>query len=149
MASHNPTNGQPISRSESTSVLSRPSDPHEALGLPAGSGLGPAFVQATVVTVLAFVALTVGPHFYEKWFPEAPAEAKAPDTAPEPAKTETPKPADPVATKPPTDATATKPPAGTKPDFLDKIGETGTKPTNPKANPLDKKDDDLFKDIDK
>ena len=124
----------------------RKKTPAESLGLPAGSGLMKPFLQAGAVTLVLLALLTVIPHFVD---PPKNAEAKG-ATLPAAEKQdpqETPKePPTKAGTEPVAKGPAVKAPPG-KGDILDKLGENGTKTVSPKVNPLDKKDDDLLKDI--
>jgi hypothetical protein len=126
-------------------------NPDEVLGSGARQGLGAALIQATIITAVTLVALTVGPLLYNqaapaaKHTPEKDAkvaepEAKTATPAPSPAPTVTP----PATTKGTTSAEKDK-----DKDFLNKIGATETKKAPPKVNPLEKSADDLFKDLDK
>jgi hypothetical protein len=124
--------------------------PAESLGLAAGSGLLKPFLQAAAASLILLALLTVVPYFVD---PPKSAEAKGPPPIPErqePAPSETPK--DQQPSKPGPEGTAKTPtpasPKGNKgDDILNKLGENGTKTASPKVNPLDKKDDDLLKDI--
>ncbi len=162
----NNSNGQ-TPRAESAVPPTGPSDalrrigtrsPQEALGLPAGTGLFKPFLVATVLTAVAFAALTVGPYYWEKSHPPAgkegsPAAGNTPEspapTAPSPSVA--PQPSSPENGSP----KSPSPPSGTpdlgksagKDDILGKLGESGTKVVPARVNPLDKKDDDLLKDI--
>ena len=154
---NNSTNGQmnAATRPADSPVLTetlkrlRNQTPAESLGLPAGSGLMKPFLQAGAATLILLALLTVVPYFVD---PPKSAEAKGPAVPEkqEPAPTETPK--DQGSPKPGPDNTASKATTpGTKgnkaDELLNKLGETGTKTASPKVNPLDKKDDDLLKDI--
>ena len=98
------------------------------------------------VALVLLALLTVIPHFVD---PPKNAEAKG-ATLPAAEKQdpqETPKePPTKAGTEPVAKGPAVKAPPG-KGDILDKLGENGTKTVSPKVNPLDKKDDDLLKDI--
>jgi hypothetical protein len=151
---NNSSNGQlTASRPADSPVLTetikrlRNQTPAESLGLPAGSGLMKPFLQATVACLILLALLTVVPYFVDP-----KVEAKGPPPIPERQEsTETPK--DQPSPKPGSDANAKAPTApGPKgnnkaDDLLNKLGETGTKTAPLKVNPLDKKDDDLLKDI--
>lgn len=116
-----------------------------------GSLLGASLMAAGGFAVLLAV-LTFGPFLFTKAQPAANA-------APTPAeKPESPPAAQAVAPAPksPADNSPKAPAAGTsvagkqpakKDDILDKLGESGTKTAPAKVNPLDKKDDDILKDI--
>jgi hypothetical protein len=128
----------------------RTQTPAESLGLPAGSGLMVPFLQAAVITLTLLALLTVVPYFVD---PPKQAEAK---NTPTPAEKQDPADA-PKAVEPPskagTEPVAGKLPAagpkapGNKSDILDKLGENATKTASPRINPLDKKDDDILKDL--
>lgn len=117
----------------------RAMSPEESLGVKETSGLMKPFIQAFVVTLILFTALTIGPYFYEKAFPTAPKAQK-----------EKPAEAAAVAPKPPEgDNTAKKsdgPPAKVagKKDINDTLGESGVKKGTP-ANPFDTKEVDPLK----
>jgi hypothetical protein len=120
--------------------------PAESLGLPAGTGLLKPFLQAGAATLVLLALLTVIPHFVD---PPKSAEA---NTTPPAGEKQEPQ-AQPKDQTPPKTASdpLAKVPAGKAPpgkgDILEKLGENGTKTASPKVNPLDKKDDDLLKDI--
>lgn len=122
--------------------------PAESLGLPAGSGLLKPFLQATVACLILLALLTVVPYFVDPPRSEAKGPPPIPER-PEPAPGETPKDQNP--SKANTDGTPKTQTTGAKgnkgDDILNKLGENGTKSASPKVNPLDKKDDDLLKDI--
>ncbi|MDB5306109.1 MAG: hypothetical protein JWO38_311 [Gemmataceae bacterium] len=126
--------------------------PQESLGLASGNSLLWPFVQASVVTAILFAALTAGPYLWEKQ-PAAAADSGQPAKTENPAATPPPASPAPPPTTPAPDTTAkkpadvTRPPTGGKKDITDVLGESGTKPASPKVNPLDKKEDDLLKDI--
>lgn len=119
--------------------------PQESLGLAVESGLLRACIQAGVVTVVLLAALTVGPYLWDRQFPPAaksgpPAKAET-ATTPEP-----PTAPDPTPKKSPTPpAEASKSP--NKSEIVGKLGENVAKPASPSVNPLDKKDDDILKEI--
>lgn len=119
--------------------------PAESLGLPAGNGLMKPFLQATAACLILLVLLTVVPYFVDP----PKSEAKGPPPIPErnePA--ETPKDQPPAKASPEANSKVSTPNTkGNKGDILDKLGENGTKTVSPKVNPLDKKDDDLLKDL--
>lgn len=130
----------------------RGKDPREILGEITKSGLVRATVQATIGTLIVIVLFTVGPYLVDKQFP---ATAKA---TPKPAATTTPAAATPTpaatasAETPAATSASTSTPASTSPTanptaVLNKLGENETKKASPKINPLDKKDDDLLKDL--
>ena len=121
----------------------RNQSPAESLGLPAGNGLMKPFLQAAAATAILFVLLTVIPYFVDT---PKPVEAKGtPPTVEKQEPAEAPKPP-PTATAGPEAKAPTLSPKG-KADVLDKLGENGTKTAPAKVNPLDKKDDDILKDI--
>ena len=128
--------------------------PQESLGLAARGGLVAASVQAAIGFAVLFAALTFGPYFWEKSHaatkPGAPEKGDAPVAA-QPSTPVAPPPStpDPSAAKlPPAGApVAGKQPAAKGGDLLDKLGESGTKAAPAKVNPLDKKDDDILKDL--
>ena len=123
----------------------RNQSPSESLGLPTGNNLGKPFLQATIITAVLFALLTVGPYFLDKG---KSAEAKA--NAPSADKQE---PAEPAKTPPATspEALPKNPQANAKApskgDIIDKLGENSKKTAPTSVNPLDKKDDDILKDI--
>ena len=126
----------------------RARSPQESLGVESNRGLFKAFVLATLLTGVALAALTVGPYYWNKLKPAAPpaAPANPADSSPTP-----PAPAPAPSTTP--DQTAKGPnanPVTPKPkgkDVTDVLGESGVKTGTPKVNPLDKKDDDIFKEL--
>lgn len=128
----------------------RQQTPTEALGLGADVSLFRSCVHAGLITLVLFAIFTAGPYF---WGKSKPAPEAAPAAAPTP-ETPAPTPSTPPPGQVPNDPVAAKaPPTGPAPagkaDLLDKLGESGTKSANPKVNPLDRKDDDLLKDLDK
>ena len=139
----------PAARVTETLRVLRNRSPQQSLGVNAESGLLKAFLQSTVMILAVLAALTVGPYIWDKQHPAAAQPAK-PDAVekqeaavPSPATT-TPGP-EAIAKKPvdvPKDSTKTPP----KKDILDILGESGSKEGNP-LNPLDKKQDDLLKDL--
>lgn len=119
----------------------------ESLGLPEGNGLMMPFTVATLATLFLLLLLTLVPYLLNKSNP--PAEKPAP-----PANTDkdAPTPSQPASTpaspSPTPDASSKiNPRPEGKGDILNKLKETGTKTEKPSVNPLDKKDDDLLKDI--
>ncbi len=129
----------------------RTRSPRDVLGQSARSDLLVASLVAGIGFVALFAGLTVGPYYWEKWqaTANAPAPAEKPD-APPPGPPVAPAPSvpDPGASNklPPGGSPVSgKPPA--KGDILDKLGENGTKAAPTKVNPLDKKEDDILKDI--
>jgi hypothetical protein len=123
----------------------RSQSPSESLGLPTGNNLTRPFIQATVITAVIFAALTVGPYLFDS---SAPAETKgkAANSAEKQEPGESPKGQPTESTPKSPIANSGKPPAG-KSDILDKLGENSKKSAPAAVNPLDKKDDDLLKDI--
>jgi len=163
MSTKNGTPGTTASTTPSTDVSNyrdrfRGRAPSEMLGLPRESSLRGSFVLATLTTAVLFVALTVLPYYLPKVFgsaePTTPVEApKVEAPKPEPTKPDAKTPATaqtPVkkgeAATTPTTAAATP---LKSPDLLDKLKESGVKTASPKVNPLDKKDDDILKDLDR
>lgn len=123
--------------------------PNDALGLSAPTGLIKASIQAGVVFAVLLAALTVGPYYWDKSQANTKATPDATDKGDKPAAPvpQAPPPSvpDPKGPNPVAGGPGPKPPG--KGDLLDKLGETGTKGAPTKTNPLDKKDDDLLKDI--
>lgn len=151
-----PQNGQlPATRPESAGAVPprtpRTQTPKEALGASAGSGLFMASIQAGIGFAIVLGALTIGPYYWEKSQANAnpgPAEKeKAGTPAPnQPPVAPAPSSPDPNTKQPTGDPTAgAKQPK--KDDIINKLGESGTKTAPAKVNPLDKKDDDILKDI--
>jgi hypothetical protein len=154
-----PQNGQlPVTRPETVAPTAAPREPRtqtpkEALGASAGSGLFMASIQAAVGFAVVLGALTFGPYFWEKSQANAtpsPAQGEKGKAAPAanqlpvaPAPS-SPNPA-PSGKLPPGNPTVGKQPG--KGDIVDKLGENGRKTAPAKLNPLDKKEDDLLKDI--
>ena len=125
----------------------RARSPQESLGLQTQRGLLKAFLLATVGTSMVFAALTVVPYLMHKAKPADEQPTPAAAGVNEPAMATTPSstpPADQTAKAPPTDTG--KPKAKGK-DLPDVLGESGVKTGSPKVNPLDKKDDDIFKEL--
>lgn len=125
----------------------RGKNPHEILGEITKSGLIKATIQATVATIVVVAVFTVGPYVAAKQFPATTkpdatpsTESKAATPSTSSAPTPTPGDASPAAT--PSPSTTVNPN-----DVLTKLGENDTKKSSPKVNPLDKKDDDLLKDL--
>jgi hypothetical protein len=147
-------NGEPQRGQSAATHTSEPgSSSAQAFGPSGGSGLLKASLQAGVGFAIVIAGLTFGPYFWEKSHAAtnaAPKPSEKGDTpsASQPAVAPAPTPADPNAGSkaPPSSPTAGKPPNG-KDDILNKLGENGTKAAPTKVNPLDKKDDDLLKDI--
>ncbi|WP_020475128.1 hypothetical protein [Zavarzinella formosa] len=127
--------------------------PEESLGVNTKNSLLRASIQAGIVTGVLFAALTIVPYVLAKVFPPAPKEVKqtpaetettAPTTAPASTTKET---APTQTAKKTPDGPAVPPKTAGKKDIMDVLGETGAKPSNPRVNPLDKKEDDLLKDL--
>lgn len=116
---------------------------------PDAGGLLKASLQAGAGFVVLFAGLTFGPYFWDKSQAASKADPKPAEKAepkpaePQPPTAPTPSPADPSAK---TGAPVVGKPPG-KDDIVSKLGENGTKTAPAKVNPLDKKDDDLLKDI--
>lgn len=144
------SNGTPMPTDVSDMLRQlRSRSPQESLGVSEQSGLGRSFIQATIITAIVFALLTLGPYFYEKAYPPAPKQAKT-------HANENPENANPTPSNPSADNTAkkgpetltTQPKVAGKKDILDVLGESGTKSGTPKGgNPLDRKEDDLLKDL--
>jgi hypothetical protein len=142
------TTGSPDGVAETLPQLPKRSV-QESLGLPPGTGLFIPFTVATVGIMLLLIVLTVIPYVTDsgRTTPENPPTPVANE------KQEQPAPA-PAATTPATTNVAIPDPSSkvnpkitVKSDFPDKLGESGTKTAKPNVNPLDKKDDDLLKEI--
>jgi hypothetical protein len=121
----------------------------ESLGLPPGTGLLMPFTVATVGMILLLIVLTVIPYVMDNGrttaeIPVTPAanEKQEQSTTTQPA-------APPTPVTPPTQDPSSKvnPKVTVKSDFPDKLGENASKTAKPNVNPLDKKDDDLLKEI--
>ena len=144
----------PAAHAEPAPLQPAPS-PKEALGVSPTSGLLKPSIQAGVGFAVLLAGLTFGPYFWEKSHaatnaPPAPAGKTDAPAAGQPPTAPAPSPATPdpnTASKVPAAGSpaAGKPPA--KGDILDKLGESGTKTAPAKVNPLDKKEDDILKDI--
>jgi hypothetical protein len=122
----------------------------EALGLPVGSGLAMPFFVATIGSLVILAMLTVVPYALNK--------VQSTDQPAAPTLTNTEKQDQPSPTQPTTAPATSTPTADAnsktaapkvtgKGDILDKLGENGKKMEKPNVNPLDKKDDDLLKEI--
>jgi len=128
-------------------------NPQESLGLPEQSALPRACLQAGLIIVGLMAVLTAGDYLLKKQFPAEskaapkPAEAAATDTAP-PAPNPANLPASSPSANKPADVPAdtAKSPQPKKKDILDHLGESGSKKAG-SGNPLDKKEDDLLKDL--
>lgn len=150
-----PNANRPMTPASANGRPSAPAEParptSNALRTEAGGGLLKASVQAGVGFAVLFAALTFGPYFWEK------SQAASKASGPAPAEKAEPKPAEPPTAPAPSPAepnpkgTATPVPgkSPTKGDIVDKLGENASKPAPAKVNPLDKKDDDIFKEINK
>ena len=123
----------------------------ESLGIPPGTGLFLPFIVASVAMLFLLGLLTAFPYALARLEPPAAQEEKQSPAAND--KMESP------ATGQPTPSTPTAPsysssevkqPTGkvaVKGDIIEKLGENEKKTAKPNVNPLDKKDDDLLKDI--
>ncbi len=141
-------NGSTATAAELRAYLNtmRGKSPQEVLGSVAQSSLAQGTFVATVATVLFVGVFTVIPW---KMAQNAPPASKKPVAAAKPAETTAqPDKAAPAA-QPAETATASKPEG--KPDLnqkvLDNLGVSEAKTADPNFNPLDKKDDDLLKDL--
>ena len=121
--------------------------PQVSLGMDIKNGLLTSSIVATVIVGVLFVALTVGPYLKSR------AEGISKDTAKpaEQAKPENSEPTTPptITTTPPKANPDPSKPTGPKSDIVGKLGENVAKPASPSSNPLDKKDDDILKDLNK
>lgn len=121
--------------------------PEESLGLSSSGSLLKPFLLATIVAVVLLGVLTAVPYFLNRKTEATPKEAQPAPETPGAA------PAAPVQndpngnSPPPTPNVPAKTPGPKSKDILDVLGESGTKKANPKVNPLDKKDDDILKEI--
>lgn len=149
-------NGEPQKGQSSATRASVPGSAHsaQAFGPSGGSGLLKASIQAGIGFAIVIAVLTFGPYFWEKSHATTnasptPAEKGDAPSANQPAVAPAPTPADPNAGSKgqPSSPTAGKQSNGKGDDILNKLGENGTKAAPTKVNPLDKKDDDLLKDI--
>jgi len=122
--------------------------PQESLGLNTGGGLMVPVMIATVGAAILMVVLTVIPYVIARSSsnadnkPATPTKPEAPaaDTTP---VTPQPKAVEPAAKK---DAPELTPkPKDKKKDVLDALGESDVKKSNPKVNPFEEKEIDLFK----
>ncbi|MSR54488.1 MAG: hypothetical protein EXS09_14545 [Gemmataceae bacterium] len=122
--------------------------PEESLGLSSEGSLLKPFLLATAIAAIMLVAFTAMPYFLAKQADPTPKQVQAAPEAPEAAPAAS-VPADPSKSPAATTATSTpgKTPSPKSKDILDVLGESGTKKANPKVNPLDKKDDDILKEI--
>jgi hypothetical protein len=148
-----PPNGEPQNGQLAPARVEAPPhahSPQESLGLTASNGLFKASIQAGIGFALLLAGLTFGPYFWDKSQGAAKANAPAPAKSDSPAVSQPPPAPPPSAPEPkaPSGApTAVGKPPGKSGDILDKLGESGTKTAPAKVNPLDKKDDDILKDI--
>lgn len=101
--------------------------------------------MASVLVGVLFAALTVGPYLSNLAAKSQPAAAK-PGEPPAAEKAEPVAATEPAPKKP---VDPSKPLAGPKSDIVGKLGENVAKPASPSTNPLDKKDDDILKDLNK
>lgn len=128
----------------------RTQTPRNALGGSARRDLILASGLAAIGFAVVFAGLTFGPYFWNKSQGAAkPTPAEKTDTPPANQLPVAPAPATPdpgAGAKLPPSPTPGKLP-NNKGDIVDKLGENGTKVALPKVNPLDKKDDDILKDI--
>lgn len=124
--------------------------PEESLGVNAQHGLWNSTLWAFGIIAVLFALLTVGPYLYERQFPSAAAKSDkiADDKEKKEPSNTTPPNTDPntVVKKDPEQLKIPPKVVGKK-EPVDVMGEGGTKKANPKNNPLDRKDDDLFKDF--
>jgi hypothetical protein len=129
--------------------------PEESLGLTGESGLMKSSLIAFGAIFLVLLGLTLVPYLLDKSLPPGPKQPNtAPANGPEvvaPSAAATPDSPLPnpgaVAKNPADGAKDTAKGQPKKKDLLDKLGETGTKTASPKVNPLDKKEDDILKDL--
>ena len=146
-------NGEPQNKqhakSPARSDALRTRAPRNALGDSARRDLILASGLAAIGFAVVFAGLTFGPYF---WGTSQGSAKPTPDPvdktvtpADQPPVTPAPAPREPGA-KLPTSPTPGKLP-NSKDDIVNKLGENGTKTAPPKVNPLDKKDDDILKDI--
>jgi hypothetical protein len=128
----------------------RGKSPQEMLGLVTGSGLVRATVLATVLTVVAMAAFTIGPYAWKKMSPPTAKAAKSPPAA-QAAAPAAPAPAAPVATAvaAPTVAKPVATAAAGPPSIeaIEALGLGEKSKAKPTKNPLDAGGDDLLKDL--
>ncbi len=115
--------------------------PGEVLGLVTESGLIRATITATIGTIVLMAILTAVPYAWAKLYPEPVKPAK---NAAAVADSEE-KPADQNAEKPKGDGEDSTAKRGN--EVLDKLGESETRESDPRKNPLEEMGDDLLKDI--
>ena len=108
-------------------------------------GLLKASLLAAAVTGVALAALTAGPYFMHKAAPakESPAATSNSGGGDSPTPAPSPSPGPNTEAKKP----AGEPGKTPKKDLPDVLGESGVKTGTPKVSPLDKKDDDIFKEL--
>ena len=111
-----------------------------------GSGLMQSFLIATGATAILFLAMTIIPFYLDK-----AERQKAAENAPQQAPAENTvrcrdMPVPEKKTEPETVAKKNPPTPAELKKNADKLKENGVKTGKPSLNPLDKKDDDLFKD---
>ena len=144
----NPRNSAGFTNAADSLRHIRSQTPEESLGLTSEGSLLKPFLLATAIAVIMLAAFTAIPYFLAKQADTTPKQVQAAPEVPEPAAA-APVPNDP--SKPPAATTATSVPGKTSTpkskDILDVLGESGTKKANPSVNPLDKKDDDILKEI--
>jgi hypothetical protein len=126
--------------------------PHDVLGMVAQSSLMHGVVVATVATLVLVAVFTVGPYLLAE---PVHAKAKKPHAAAADAKADSP---DMVSDKKgntkadvPSASTSADQPAGNDPQVskatLEKLGVDEVKQSDSSSNPLDRKDDDLLKEL--
>lgn len=124
----------------------RSQTPEESLGLAKETGLLMPSVIAAILAGILLAGWTTLSYVLSSGAEPTPAT-----TSPEPEKPEsnptTPPPTDPGVPPSATTKPAAKPSTPKSKDLLDILGENGTKKANPSINPLDKKDDDILKEI--
>ncbi|HEX3151820.1 MAG TPA: hypothetical protein VHR66_27355 [Gemmataceae bacterium] len=147
LANGEPLNGQTAVPANVLDTLRhlRARSPQESLGLQSDRGLLKAFVLAAIGTGVVFVALTVVPYLIHKAKPADQQPTASGGNEPAPAATTSPTPPGDQTAKAPA-ADPSKPKAKGK-DLPDVLGESGVKTGSPKVNPLDKKEDDIFKEL--
>jgi len=142
----NPRNSAGFTNAADSLRHIRSQTPEESLGLTSEGSLLKPFLLATAIAVIMLAAFTAIPYFLAKQSDPTPKQVQPAPEVPEAA------PAAPVQNDPskPPVVSPTVPGKSTTPkskDILDVLGESGTKKANPKVNPLDKKDDDILKEI--
>lgn len=117
---------------------------NEVLGLVAESGLFQATVTATIGTLVLMAIFTAGPYAWSKAFPEPPKKPKGDAAAAAaPAKDILDDNTTAAKKKPSADDETTD--RGNS--VLDKMGESETRNSDPKKNPLEDSADDLLKEL--